>query len=255
MRAQRFAAILSFSCFVLSALAGLVASDGTRLGFWDYDLGLTILFPAVVLALIGSLAGAVWIASALRRNDSQGWRYGALGLAGSLVVAFIPLNQLRLYLISPPIHDITTDVEYPPPFIALLPLRAGATNGPEYDGRKLIDYDGRKTHVAAAQKKAYPDIRADGVLEKPAVLFWHAFATAKRMSGWNIAAFDEKTGMIEASATSQWFGLTSDIAIRVKPAGSIGARLDIRSKSRIGKNDMGMNAQIVRDYLKAVEGK
>ena len=252
MRAQRFAAILSFGCFVLSALAGLVASDGTRLGFWDYDLGLTILFPAVVLALIGSLAGAVWIASALRRNDSQGWRYGALGLAGSLVVAFIPLNQLRLYLISPPIHDITTDVEYPPPFIALLPLRAGATNGPEYDGMKLIDYGGRKTHVAAAQKKAYPDIRGAGVLEKPAVLFWHAFETAKRMSGWNIAAFDEKTGMIEASATSQWFGLTSDIAIRVKPAGSIGARLDIRSKSRIGKNDMGMNAQIVRDYLKAL---
>ncbi|HLJ52543.1 MAG TPA: DUF1499 domain-containing protein [Rhizomicrobium sp.] len=252
MRAQRFAAILSFGCFVPSALAGLVASDGTRLGFWDYDLGLTILFPAVVLALIGSLAGAVWIVSALRRNDSRGWRYGALGLAGSLVVAFIPLNQLRLYLISPPIHDITTDVEYPPPFIALLPLRAGATNGPEYDGMKLIDYGGRKTHVAAAQKKAYPDIRGAGVLEKPAVLFWHAFATAKRMSGWNIAAFDEKTGMIEASATSQWFGLTSDIAIRVKPAGSIGARLDIRSKSRIGENDMGMNAQIVRDYLKAL---
>jgi hypothetical protein len=255
MRAQRFAAILSFGCFVLGALTGLIASDGTRLGFWDYDLGLTILAPAVVLALIGSLAGAVWIASALRRNDSAGWRYGALGLAGSLVVAFIPLNQLRLYLISPPIHDITTDVEYPPPFIALLPLRAGATNGPDYDGMKLVDYDGRKTHVAAAQKKAYSDIRADGVLEKPAVLFWHAFETAKRMSGWNIASFDEKTGMIEASATSQWFGLTSDIAIRVKPAGRIGARLDIRSKSRIGENDMGMNAQIVRDYLKAVEGK
>jgi hypothetical protein len=255
MRAQRFAAILSFGCFVLGALTGLIASDGTRLGFWDYDLGLTILAPAVVLALIGSLAGAVWIASALRRNDSAGWRYGALGLAGSLVVAFIPLNQLRLYLISPPIHDITTDVEYPPPFIALLPLRAGATNGPDYDGMKLVDYDGRKTHVAAAQKKAYSDIRADGVLEKPAVLFWHAFETAKRMSGWNIASFDEKTGMIEASATSQWFGLTSDIAIRVKPAGRIGARLDIRSKSRIGENDMGMNAEIVRDYLKAVEGK
>jgi len=264
MRAQRFAAILSFGCFVLGALTGLVASDGTRLGWWDYDTGLTILAPAVVLALIGSLAGLVWISSALRRNDSQGWRYGALGLAGSLVVAFIPLNQLRLYLISPPIHDISTDVEYPPPFIALLPLRAGATNSPGYDGMKLIEYGGRKTHVAAAQKKAYPDIKAFPALLNPQqradidpkkILFWRAFETAKRMSGWNIAAFDEKTGMIEASATSQWFGLTSDIAIRVKPAGSIGARLDIRSKSRIGQNDMGMNAQIVRDYLKAVEGK
>jgi hypothetical protein len=255
MRAQRYAAILSFGCFVLGALTGLVASDGTRLNFWDYGTGLTILFPAVVLALIGSLAGIVWITSALRRNDSQGWRYGVLGLAGSLVVAFIPLNQLRLYLISPPIHDISTDVEYAPPFVALLPQRVGATNGADYDGMKLVDYGGRKTHVAAAQKKAYPDIRADGVLEKPAVLFWHAFETAKRMSGWNIVAFDEKSGMIEASATSAWFGLTSDIAIRVKPAGRLGARLDIRSKSRTGENDMGMNATIVRDYIKAVEGK
>lgn len=253
MRAQRFAAILSFGCFVLGALAGLVASDGTRLGWWDYEMGLTILAPAVVLALIGSLAGLVWISSALRRNDSAGWRYGALGLAGSLVVAFIPLNQLRLYLISPPIHDISTDVEYAPPFIALLPLRAGATNGPEYDGRKLVQYGGRTTHVAVLQKKAYPDIKPDGELEKPAVLFWHAFETAKRMSGWNIVSFDEKTGMIEAVATSQWFGLTSDVAIRVKPAGTLGARLDIRSKSRSGENDMGMNAAIVRDFLKAVK--
>jgi uncharacterized membrane protein YeaQ/YmgE (transglycosylase-associated protein family) len=255
MRAQRFAAILSFGCFVLGALAGLIASNGTQLRFWDYDTGLTILAPAVVLALIGSLAGLAWIASALRRNDSQGWRYGALGLVGSLITAFIPLNQLRLYVISPPIHDISTDVEYAPPFIALLPLRVGATNGPEYDGKKLVQYDGRKTHVAALQKKAYPDIKTDGELKKPAVLFWHAFETAKRMSGWNIVSFDEKTGMIEAAATSQWFGLTSDIAIRVKPAGRLGARLDIRSKSRNGENDMGMNAQIVRDYLKAVQGK
>ena len=55
--------------------------------------------------------------------------------------------------------------------------------------------------------------------------------------------------------TSFWFGLTSDIAIRVKPAGKIGARLDIRAKSRSGQNDMGMNAAIVRDYIRAVAGR
>ena len=264
MRAQRFAALFSFGCFVFSALAGLVASDGTRLGFWDYETGLKILAPAVVLALLGSASGLVWIVSALRGNDSAGWRYGVLGLAGSLVVAFLPLNQLRLDLISPPIHDISTDVGYAPPFEALLPLRKGATNGPEYDGMKLIEYGGRKTHVAAAQKKAYPDIkpysdllnpRADPSIDPRKILFWRAFERAKSMSGWNIVAFNEKTGMIEATATSWWFGLTSDVAIRIKPAGKIGARLDIRSKSRIGENDMGMNAGIVRDFVRAVQGK
>jgi len=252
MRAQTFAALASLGCFVLAAGIALIASNGTRNGWWDYETGLKILSPGVVIAVLGSISGGVWAARALRMNDSTGMRYGAIGLAGSLIVAFIPLNQLRLYLISPPIHDITTDVEFAPPFSALLPLRTGAQNGPEYDGMKLIDYGGRKTHVAAAQHKAYPDIRADLVLEKPAVLFWHGFETAKRMSGWNIVAFSEKDCTIEATTTSFWFGLTSDIAIRVKPAGKIGARLDIRSKSRTGQNDMGMNAAIVRGYMKAL---
>lgn len=255
MRSQYVAAITSLSCFILSAAIGLIASNGTRNGWWDYETGLKILAPAVVIALAGSFSGGIWLARALRLNDSAGIRFGAVGLAGSLLVAFIPLNQLRLYLISPPIHDITTDVEFAPPFVALLPLRTGAQNGPEYDGMKLVDYGGRKSHVAAVQKKAYADIRADLVLEKPAVLFWHGFETAKRMSGWNIVAFSEKDGTIEATTTSFWFGLTSDIAIRVKPAGRIGARLDIRSKSRTGQNDMGMNAAIVRDYIKAVQGR
>ena len=64
--------------------------------------------------------------------------------------------------------------------------------------------------------------------------------------------YQTKDGMIEASFTSFWFGLTSDIAIRVKKAGKIGARLDIRAKSRTGENDMGMNAALVRDYMNAL---
>jgi hypothetical protein len=252
MRSQKFAALASLGCFVAAAAIALIASNGARNAWWDYETGLKILSPAVVIALAGSVIGAVWAARSLRMNDSTGMRYGAIGLAGCLVVAFIPLNQLRLYLTSPPIHDITTDVEFPPQFVALLPLRAGAANGPEYDGLKLVEYGGRKTHVAAAQHKAYSDIRADGELEKPTKLFWHGFETAKRMSGWHIVSFSEKDGTIEAYTTSFWFGLTADISIRVKPAGKIGARLDIRSKSRTGQNDMGMNAAIVRDYMKAL---
>jgi hypothetical protein len=261
MRAQKYAAFLSFGCFLASAVIGLVASYGTRLGWWDYETGLKILAPGVVVAVVGSLAGALWTARALNINDSSFWRFGALGLAGSLLVAFIPLNQLRLYLTSPPIHDISTDVEYAPQFQTLLPLRAGASNGPEYDGRTLVTYGGRRTHTAAAQKKAYPDIKAAVELLNPhsdpaiyprKILFWRAFELAKRMGGWNVVSFDEKSGMIEATVTSFWFGLTSDIAIRVKPAGKIGARLDIRAKSRTGQNDMGMNAAIVRDYMRAL---
>ena len=71
--------------------------------------------------------------------------------------------------------------------------------------------------------------------------------------GWTVVAFDEAQGRIEATATSIWFGRVADIAIRVKPAGKIGARLDIRAKCRTGENDMAFTAQLVRGYLKALK--
>ncbi len=61
--------------------------------------------------------------------------------------------------------------------------------------------------------------------------------------GWNIVAFDEKTGLIEGTVSSTWFGLTSDVAVRVRPAGKVGALVDIRAKSRDVENDMGFNAE------------
>jgi len=42
MRAQRFAALFSFGCFVLGALISLVASDGRALDWWDYWINIHI---------------------------------------------------------------------------------------------------------------------------------------------------------------------------------------------------------------------
>lgn len=261
MRAQIVAALTSLVTFVLGAAIALIAVHGTRSGWWDYSAGLKILAPGFALGVVGAVSGGLWLTRALRGNNSAGWKMGGIGLAGSLLLAGMPLNQLRLYLISPPIHEVSTDVEYPPPFIALLPLRSGAQNGPEYDGMKLITYGGRVTHTAAAQKKAYPDIKPYVALLNPRqaadvdsakILYWRGFERVKGQ-GWNIVAFDEKGRTIEATHTSFWFGLVQDIAIRVKPAGKIGARLDIRAKSRTGENDMGETAALVRAYLKALK--
>ncbi|MGH6740158.1 MAG: DUF1499 domain-containing protein, partial [Bradyrhizobium sp.] len=238
----------------------LLALHGVPAGWWSYTTGLEILSPGVAIGLAGVATGGLWLARALSRNESVGWKFGVLGLAGSLVLVLVPLNQLRLYLISPPIHDISTDSENAPVFDALLPLRIGAQNGPEYDGAKLITYSGRRMTVAEAQKKAYPDIRPYPALLNPrgladvhpvSILFWRSFERAKE-AGFDIVAYNEKEGTIEATHTSFWFGLVQDIAIRVRPAGKIGARIDIRIKSRTGQNDMGMSAQIVRDYMKSV---
>ena len=65
-------------------------------------------------------------------------------------------------------------------------------------------------------------------------------------------AFDARRGRIEATDTTLWFGFTDDIVVRVQQAGSIGARVDVRSKSRMGTFDYGRNAQRVQEYLKSL---
>jgi hypothetical protein len=258
MPSQTTAALLSLGCFVLGTAVSLGASYGARFGWWDYATGLKILAPGFVLGVGGAAMGGLWLARALAGNTSAGWKLGIAGFAGSLILVFVPLNELRLHLVSPPIHDVSTDPEFPPRFVALLPLRAGAQNGPAYDGAADVTYEGKRTTVAAAQKKAYPDIKPYLVLlgaanqHKQATLFWRAFERAKD-AGFDIVAFDEKQGTIEATHTSFWFGLKQDIAIRVREAGKYGARLDIRVESRTGENDAGAAAQIVRSYIASVK--
>ena len=54
-----------------------------------------------------------------------------------------PLSDARRAYEAPPIHDISTDVGNAPQFAAVLPLRKGATNGPEYDGQKKVMLKGQ----------------------------------------------------------------------------------------------------------------
>ena len=79
-------------------------------------------------------------------------------------------------------------------------------------------------------------------------LFKRGLATVYDM-GWNVVAIAPDEGRIEATDTTFFFGFTDDIVIRVKPAG-FGAKLDIRSESRVGESDGGRNARRISAFRK-----
>jgi hypothetical protein len=214
----------------------LVAGPGTRLGVWDFRLGLQLLrwsayagFAAAALALVALL---------VPRVRAAGVALPLLALALGLGVAFVPWRFMQQARAVPPIHDITTDVERPPAFVAVLPLRADAPNPPEYAGPE----------TAAQQRQAYPDLRALTVAEPPAAAFPRALEAARGM-GWEIVAADPAAGRIEATATTRWFGFQDDVVVRVEAAPGGGSRIDVRSKSRVGRSDVGANAARIRAYL------
>jgi uncharacterized protein (DUF1499 family) len=105
--------------------------------------------------------------------------------------------------------------------------------------------------VAELQRKAYPDIRPLELPVPPQQAFSKALAAAEAM-GWEIVAQDPAAGRIEAVATTLWFDFKDDVVIRVAEAGR-GSRIDIRSKSRVGRSDIGTNARRIRAYLERLK--
>ena len=229
-RIRRLAPWISALAVVLIAAAGL----GTRLGLWDFRAGFQLLRLGAYLGLAGAGLGLVGL---LWRPAGSRLRRPLIAMGLGALAALIPWTWMRQARRVPPIHDITTDTERPPEFVAVLPLRAGAPNPAEYGGAE----------VAAQQRAAYPDI-VPLRLELPAAEAYARALSAARDSGWEIVAADSAAGRIEATATTAWFGFKDDVVIRVTPEGR-GSRIDARSVSRVGVSDVGANAERIRDFL------
>lgn len=241
-----------FGLFALALLVALVASLGTRFGLWDVPFGLKVLFPwSVYLGAATLVLGVLWLIASRVSKETENSAWGILGMLGAGALIALPIYNIVQAKISPPIHDISTDTEKPPAFVALLTLREGAENPAAYEGATQVTWKHKTKTTRDWQKKEYIDLRTILILTPPARLFDRARQAAEAM-GWDIVAVVPGEGRIEASDTTLFFGQTDDIVIRVKPAG-LGARLDIRSKSRMGAADDGRNAERIRGFVKALQ--
>ena len=232
-----YIAATGFVLAVLSGIAAVSAGFGSRLEWWHFRTGFTILrfaaycgAGAAVISLIGGIA--------LRKEHHRSLVLAATaGILVGLVTAGVPWSYMNKAQQVPRIHDITTDTLNPPVFLSIMPHRQDAPNSAEYEGPTL----------AAQQQTAYPDIRPAVFPLSPASAFEAALNTARDM-GWKIVDANPAMGRIEATDTTFWFGFKDDIVIRVSEIVD-GSRIDIRSLSRVGVSDVGTNAERIRTYL------
>jgi uncharacterized protein (DUF1499 family) len=186
----------------------------------------------------GALA-VIWLVLALVGRSAMGVVSVVMALVIAAGAAYFPISMMMKADGLPFIHDVTTDTANPPVFVAIAPIRADAPNG--------VDY----TTDPALQQKGYADIQPMTSDLTPAALFEKALKVANDM-GWEIAAVSPEQGRIEATDTTAWWGFKDDIVIRVVAAGA-GSRLDIRSMSRVGKSDVGKNAQRIRAFMEKLK--
>jgi hypothetical protein len=142
------------------------------------------------------------------------WAGVACGAAGVVILAV----ALRPGVGLPAINDITTDPADPPVFSAR---------------DRDMSYPG--DDFAAQQRAAYPDLAPIRVSSSAAQALELARETAVAL-GWEIVAVEPATGHLEA---------------RVRPL-EAGAVIDVRSKSRDGRGDLGANARRIRAFAAAI---
>lgn len=226
----------------------LVGALGTKFHLFDWRIGFGLMtYMWGKFVLIGVLAfAAIGLALAFFTPPRR-------GMAAALIAMLIPALGLGygLYVGQQaqgvaPIHDISTDLLDPPGFSdAVVAARARVPGANDLDLLNKHTRDGRA--FTALQQESYGDIASVPTGLDATRAFEVAVALA-REQGWALGLVDADAGAIEATASSFWYGFTDDIAVRVRADGS-GARVDMRSVSRVGGSDLGANAARMRPYL------
>lgn len=240
-RALRRFAAFALGVSLVAALGALVSGPGNRVGWWDYRWAFSMLGVAAGIGLVGALLSLVAGIWALRRHASGRVAASIIGFLVGILTFALPFPMQWSSGKAPPIHDISTDTENPPRFEALAALRAGVPNGVEYGG----------AGVATMQKAAYPDVASMTLAAPPEKAFQQCLQVGRSM-GWEIVGESVAAGRIEATDTTVFFGFKDDIVLRVTPVGPTGmaSRIDMRSVSRVGRSDRGVNARRVREFYR-----
>ena len=236
---QRYLPSLGLFLAMVAVVLLALGPIGWRTRWWHFRVGFLYLMPwAAYFGIAAMLVSVLALVLGHAVISRRGVAIGVIACIAGGLTASVPIHYNAIRGKYPPIDDITTDPANPPAFIAVVAARLAEGDNP-------ATYGGVK--IAQQQRRAYPDIAPLALALPPAQAFAHALDTAQRM-GWTLVDGDPITGRIEANDRSRWFGFTDDIVIRITASGA-GSKIDMRSSSRHGRGDFGVNADRIRSYL------
>lgn len=207
-------------------LLGWLRIGPPRVAFYFFMLGGLVAVIAALTALVSAARG-------------RGFGVGrTVALVAAMVFVF---TAFRAGGGASMINDYTTSLDDPPAF------RHAASLGPNV-GRDLA----YPAEFAEVQRGCCADLKPVRIDAPPTEALRRAEATARAMPTWTVTEVDATGGTVEATSESAVFGFVDDVVIRVRPDGS-GSVIDVRSKSRDGRGDMGVNAARIRAYVAALE--
>jgi hypothetical protein len=248
-------AIWSRRIALFALVATFIAIIIVRSGALDIVPALSTLAGALLLGVIAILL-AFGAGIFIWRDGLGGLRQAvSAALIGLALIAYPAYLGYRAHQL-PAIYDVTTDPIDPPQFDAIARLRPRDANPIAYQG----------LYAAEQQQTVYSDIEPDDTSVAPQRVFdvamkvitkrrWRVVDAQPPHDGDVGAGTDPraaKDGIIEAVARTLVLGFPEDVVVRIRPT-SDGTRIDVRSASRYGRNDVGSNAARVRDLISDID--
>ena len=234
---------------IVGAVLLPIGALGSRFGIWPFLVGFLLLGVGVLLAVMALLVGVARFVVSARRGAKSEYPALAIGaVLGLLVVGFVG-SLLSSASGAPAIHNISTDLEDPPAFQAVLEFRQGA-NPHTYDARQQI---GNAGTLGELQRAAFPDLTTLRTSVGVAEAVDRSVEVLESM-GLEIVQVDRDNGIVEATDTTFWFGFKDDLVVRLRPSDDV-TLVDVHSVSRVGGGDLGANAERIRTFLEQFESR
>ena len=237
-RPAKWSPALAWFALVVTALAMLLI----RFDRIDYQSGFIALGAGVAIALLAVLMSFLGFVR-IWQEGRQGLGSAIKGLVlAAFVLAYPGFLALKAVTL-PPIADVSTDTDDQPVFSrsrAALEAR---------DDRVPPDVPPEAREM---QRESYVQIAPLTLDIAPDEAFVIVQKAAQNL-GWQVIEAVPPGGRVglgrlEAVVRSRVLRMPSDITVRVRPRVD-GARIDIRSASRFGSHDLGVNAGYIRDFL------
>lgn len=237
-----------------------IGALGTKFGIWDWRLGLGFFVMQAGLWLVGivALAAVVSLVMALIAKPRSKLAL-AVAVAGLLVpaIAFMQFISLRGTAEANPIHDVATDTANPPSFSpATMTVRNESLSNPLNDYQTPLGEIGMfqgvpeelaiKNHAQIINDTyaSLSPLPLGGASKADAVA---AVAAAMGQMGFVDIRQNAEEGRVEGVAESFWYGFKDDVVARVGEN-----EIDFRSVSRVGRSDLGKNAERIAELRERV---
>lgn len=221
----------------MGGIALLLFAAGPPLAHFELTSPAVGFYTFVVGFLLGILT-LVLSSIALIRGPRSNRLRALLGLLPALIVIGTVIYVAKPNADLPRINDITTDTENPPVFVYAKTLPGNTTRDMTYPGAEF----------ARQQEQGYPDLEPLYLPIPPEQAFSRVQLAARSMPGWKITNENPQSLRVEGTDTSYLFRFVDDFVIEVRKADG-GSVVQMRSKSRVGRGDVGANYKRIKTFL------